>query len=99
MAIRQSLRHALVAAADGRLDQFTGSGPVLKLGLAESFSSIRAFIGPGAGDDPICRGGRHNRSNRWLESDRKEAPVFHRDVKGGIAVPELLPSRRAAAEA
>jgi hypothetical protein len=40
------LRHGLIAAACGRLDQFTGSGPVLKLGGAESFSSIRAFIAP-----------------------------------------------------
>jgi hypothetical protein len=65
----------------------------------DAICSSRVASPSGAGDDPICRGGRHNRSNRWLESDRKEAPVFHRDVKGGIAVPELLPSRRAAAEA
>src|SRR6266496_5779454 len=47
-AVRQSLRHALFAAADGRLDQFTCSGPVLKLGGAVSFSWIRAFIAPGS---------------------------------------------------
>jgi hypothetical protein len=36
-AVRQTLRHALIAAADGRLDQFTGSGPVLKLGALREF--------------------------------------------------------------
>jgi hypothetical protein len=32
-ALRRSLRHGLIAAADGRLDQFTGSGPILKRGV------------------------------------------------------------------
>src|SRR5712671_1480950 len=36
-AIRQALRQGLIAAADGRPDQFTGSGPVLKLGVLRQF--------------------------------------------------------------
>src|SRR6266581_2190075 len=36
-AVRQALRHGLIAAADGRLDQFTGSGPVLKRGVLRQF--------------------------------------------------------------
>src|SRR3954471_1850032 len=36
-AVRQTLRHGLVAAADGRLDQFTGSGPIVKLGVCREF--------------------------------------------------------------
>src|SRR5713226_8467179 len=54
-AIRQAPRHGLIAAADGRLDQFTGSGPVLELGVTRSiarriearqiFARIRASAG------------------------------------------------------
>jgi hypothetical protein len=32
-AVPQTLRHGLIAAADGGLDQFTGSGPIVKLGV------------------------------------------------------------------
>src|SRR5436305_6562983 len=38
-ALRQPRRHALVAAADGCLDQFTGSGPVLKPGVLRQFQA------------------------------------------------------------
>src|SRR5262245_28857325 len=36
-ALRKSLRHGLIAVIDGRLDQSTGSGPVLKLGVCREF--------------------------------------------------------------
>src|SRR4030095_12816711 len=36
-AVCRTLRHALIAAACGRLDQFTGSGAVLKLGVCRQF--------------------------------------------------------------
>jgi hypothetical protein len=42
-AVRQSLRHGLIAATDGRLDQFTGSGPVLKLGVCREFQLDQGF--------------------------------------------------------
>jgi hypothetical protein len=37
------LRHRPIAAADGRLDQFTGSGPVLKLGVYGQFQLDQGF--------------------------------------------------------
>src|SRR5437588_4308423 len=36
-AVRQTLRQGLIAAADGDLDQFTGSGPIVKLGVCREF--------------------------------------------------------------
>jgi hypothetical protein len=36
-AVRQSLRHGPIDTADGHLDQFTGSGPVLKLAVLREF--------------------------------------------------------------
>src|SRR6266536_5370893 len=52
-AVRQSLRHALFAAADGRLDQFTCSGPVLKLGGCREFQLAQGLHRAG-----FCRGER-----------------------------------------
>src|SRR2546423_1545395 len=40
--IRQALRHALIATPCGRLDQFTGSGPVLKLDVLRRFWDDRS---------------------------------------------------------
>jgi hypothetical protein len=44
-AIRQTLRHAPIAAADGRFDQSTGSGPVLKPGVCREFMLDQGFDG------------------------------------------------------
>ena len=38
-AFRQALRHRLIAAIDGRLDQFTGSRSVAKLGILRQFQA------------------------------------------------------------
>jgi hypothetical protein len=45
-AVRLSLRHGPIAAADGRLNQFTGSGPVLKLGVRREIQLDRGLIAP-----------------------------------------------------
>jgi hypothetical protein len=46
-------RPAPIAAADGRFDQFTGSGPILKPGVSREFG----MINPDAGFGGYCSGG------------------------------------------